>query len=220
MLYVGVDAHKATTHVTVMDEAGAVIRRKRVASSPAGVREAIGDLQEPMKAVLEASYCWGPMYDWLAEFAEDVVLAHPAKVRAIADARIKTDTIDSRMLAHLLRADLIPEAYAPTKETRATKRVLQHLFVWKPRVPWRTHQARKQVAAVGLHRSRGTRHSCIAILAPILRSHQGSLWRTRCPRLHCSKAGRTRLDCLDAATMLRASLISMRPRLPSYPFWA
>ena len=105
-----------------MDEAGAVIRRKRVASSPAGVREAIGDLQEPMKAVLEASYCWGPMYDWLAEFAEDVVLAHPAKVRAIADARIKTDTIDSRMLAHLLRADLIPEAYAPTKETRATKR--------------------------------------------------------------------------------------------------
>ncbi len=130
MLYVGVDAHKKTTHVTVMDEAGLVVRRKQIPSSPAGVREAIGDLHEPMKAVLEASYSWGPMYDWLAEFAEDVVLAHPAKVRAIADARIKTDTIDSRMLAHLLRANLIPEAYAPSKETRAIKRVLRQRMFW------------------------------------------------------------------------------------------
>ena len=45
--------------------------------------------------------------------ADEVILAHPLKVRAIADARIKTDKLDSEMLAHLLRADLIPEAYAP-----------------------------------------------------------------------------------------------------------
>lgn len=51
------------------------------------------------------------------------------KVRAIAEARIKTDTIDSETLAHLLRADLIPAAYAPSKDTRARKRVLrQRMF--------------------------------------------------------------------------------------------
>jgi transposase len=62
--------------------------------------------------------------------ADEVILAHPLKVRAIADARIKTDKLDSEMLAHLLRADLIPEAYAPSKETRATKRVLrQRMFL-------------------------------------------------------------------------------------------
>jgi transposase len=82
-----------------------------------------------MKAVLEASYSWGPMYDWLDELVDDVVLAHPRKVRAIAEARIKTDKIDSETLAHLLRADLIPEAYAPSKDVRAIKRVLrQRLF--------------------------------------------------------------------------------------------
>jgi transposase len=70
------------------------------------------------------------MYDWLDEIADEVVLAHPGKVRAIADARIKTDKIDSATLAHLLRADLIPEAYAPSKEIRAVKRVLrQRLFL-------------------------------------------------------------------------------------------
>jgi transposase len=65
----------------------------------------------------------------LAEIADEVVLAHPAKVRAIADARIKNDKIDSQTLAHLLRADLIPRAYAPSPQTRAIKRVLrQRMF--------------------------------------------------------------------------------------------
>ncbi len=69
------------------------------------------------------------MHEWLEEIADSVVLAHPLKVRAIADARIKTDSIDSHTLAHLLRADLIPPAYAPSRQTRSIKRVLrQRMF--------------------------------------------------------------------------------------------
>lgn len=88
-----------------------------------------------MKAVLEAGYGWGPIYDWIGEAAEEVVLAHPLKVRAIADAKIKTDRLDSEMLARLLRADLIPEAYyASSKEVRAKKRVLrQRMFLVRVR---------------------------------------------------------------------------------------
>lgn len=130
MLYVGVDAHKTTAQITVMDETGKIIKRKRIDSSSAGVSGALSMYQEPIKAVLEASYSWGPMYDWLDEIADEVVLAHPGKVRAIADARIKTDKIDSATLAHLLRTDLIPAAYAPSKEVRAVKRVLrQRMFL-------------------------------------------------------------------------------------------
>jgi len=134
MLYVGVDAHKAHSQMTVMDQTGKILKRRRVASSREGVLEALephrADGGEPMKAVLEAGYGWGPIYDWIGEVADEVILAHPLKVRAIAEARIKTDKLDSEMLAHLLRADLIPEAYAPSKETRATKRVLrQRMFL-------------------------------------------------------------------------------------------
>lgn len=51
-------------------------------------------------------------------------------MRAIADARIKTDAIDSATLAHLLRTNLIPPAYAPSKDIRAIKRVLrQRMFL-------------------------------------------------------------------------------------------
>lgn len=134
MLYVGVDAHKAHSQMTVMDETGKITERRRVSSSREGVLEALrshrGDDGGTMKAVLEAGYGWGPIYDWIGEVADEVLLAHPLKVRAIADAKIKTDKLDSEMLAHLLRADLIPEAYAPSKEVRATKRVLrQRMFL-------------------------------------------------------------------------------------------
>lgn len=53
------------------------------------------------------------MYDWLDDICDDVVLAHPLKVKAIADASIETDKIDATVLAHQLRADLVPEAWAP-----------------------------------------------------------------------------------------------------------
>ena len=39
-----------------------------------------------MKAVVEASYCCGPMHEWLDEATDGVVLTHPLKVRAIAEA--------------------------------------------------------------------------------------------------------------------------------------
>ena len=134
MLYVGVDAHRASSHITIMDERGKVVKRAEVASSRRGIKGALGGYLEPMKAVVEASYSWGTMYDWLSEVAEEVVLAHPSKVRVIAEARVKTDKIDSETLAHLLRADLIPEAYAPSADVRATKRVLrQRMFLVRVR---------------------------------------------------------------------------------------
>jgi len=134
MLYVGVDAHQETSQITVMDEGGQVLKRTRVATTRAAVHAALGRYRRPLKAVVEASRSWGPVYDWLDEVAEEVVLAHPGKVRAIAEARIKTDKIDSETLAHLLRADLIPAAYAPSKDVRAIKRVLrQRLFLVRVR---------------------------------------------------------------------------------------
>ena len=80
MLYAGVDAHRTRTHVTVMDDAGKILTRKHVASSPEGLRTVFANRHEPIKAVVEATYNWGPIYDWLAEMVDEVILAHPAKV--------------------------------------------------------------------------------------------------------------------------------------------
>lgn len=74
MLYVGVDHHTKTSHLTVVDESGEVIRRKGISSSVDDVREALQDFNEPIKAVLEAGYNWGKMYDWLDEVVDEVLV--------------------------------------------------------------------------------------------------------------------------------------------------
>lgn len=58
-----------------------------------------------------------------------MALAHPLKVRAIAEARIKGDKISADILFDLLRCNLLPEAYVPNKETREAKNILrQRMF--------------------------------------------------------------------------------------------
>ncbi len=58
-------------------------------------------------------------------------MAHPLKTRLIAEARLKTYSIDSGTLAHLLRAALIPQAYAPSAETRDQKLRSVHFILEK-----------------------------------------------------------------------------------------
>jgi transposase len=72
-------------------------------------------------------HVWGELLEGLVE---EIKLAHPLKVRAIADAKIKTDKIDSLILAQLLRADLIPEAYYRSGEEREKQGILRLRSFW------------------------------------------------------------------------------------------
>jgi transposase len=130
MHYVGVDYHKKSTYVTVMDERGRVVKEGQIANTPEALAALLGGTAQGASAVLEAGRNWPVMYDWLDALVDEVTLAHPAKVRVIAEAKVKTDRIDSRMLAHLLRADLIPAAYVPGAVTREQRRRLrQRMFL-------------------------------------------------------------------------------------------
>lgn len=128
MHYIGVDYHKRYSYVVVKDSEGKVERRGTVNNT----REEFLEFLQPYrsgKAVLEATRNWGLIYDWLEGILDDVALAHPLKVRAIAEARIKTDKISADILCDLLRSNLLPEAYIPCRETREAKNILrQRMF--------------------------------------------------------------------------------------------
>lgn len=129
--YIGVDYHRGYSYMTAMDEKGKIYKQGRVANQLEAVKEFINQASANgnSAAVLEATRNWTVMHDWLEELVEEVHLAHPLKVKAIAEARIKTDKIDARVLAHLLRCDLLPEAYVPEKATRSARNVLrQRMF--------------------------------------------------------------------------------------------
>ena len=131
--YVGVDNHKKFSYLSVMDKQGVVVKEGKVVNTKEAVNKFLGkEYTKDTSAVLEAGRNWTVMYDWLEEELDEVKLAHPMKIKAIAEAKIKTDKIDAKTLAHLLRCDLVPEAYVAGKDARIAKNILrQRMFLVK-----------------------------------------------------------------------------------------
>jgi transposase len=123
-MYVGLDVHKRVCHGTVMNWEGTIVKQERFSNNPRGL-DTFMDGVGGARVVMEAGYCWQPVYDRLEERGHDVKLAHPLKTKAIAQAKVKTDKIDSEVLAHLLRADLVPESWVPPKEIRELRELVK-----------------------------------------------------------------------------------------------
>lgn len=125
--FVGVDFHKSYSVGTIMDQQGKILKQGRFKNHPDALTNFLGQHGGPeCQAVLEATRGWSVMHDWLEEVVGDVTLAHPLKVKAIAEAKIKTDKIDAETLAHLLRCDLIPSAHVCSPQARLIRRLLRH----------------------------------------------------------------------------------------------
>src|SRR2546425_12305296 len=56
----------------------------------------------------------------------NVVLSNPVKNKAIASAKVKTDKIDSLMLATLLRGGFMAECYVPSRETMEFRELVRY----------------------------------------------------------------------------------------------
>lgn len=133
MNYVGIDIHKKQCVLSAQNEAGERVREAKIATDDrAGFEEFFRGLGGPIRAVIEACWGWGKVHDRLEaiEQIEEVVLAHPYKTRIIAEAQIKTDKVDARALAFLLRLNAVPRAHVPAAATRRRKEVLRQRLFW------------------------------------------------------------------------------------------
>ena len=74
---------------------------------------------------MEASYNWQYYYRIIENLTNNITLAHPLKTRIIGEAKIKTDKIDSRILAYMFKADMLPACYVPTKNAMENKVLLR-----------------------------------------------------------------------------------------------
>ena len=141
--FVGLDFHKRFSYGTIMAEDGRILKQGRLANDPRALEAFLGPHGGPQcAAVLEATRNWHVMHDWLEARTGEVVLAHPLKLRAIAEAAVKTDKIDATLLAHLLRTQLVPRAHVSSARARVIRRLLRHrIFLVRVRtmVKNRTH---------------------------------------------------------------------------------
>ena len=87
-MYVGLDVHKKICYGTVMDEKGKVVKQAKFTNDHEALDEFMEGLDEALVA-MEAGYCWQLLYDRLEESGHHVKLAHPLKVKAIAEAKAR-----------------------------------------------------------------------------------------------------------------------------------
>ena len=128
MNFIGVDLHKKSITVRVMDEKRKVLARKTLACTQADEIVEFCRQFRPFKVVVEAtaSYVW--FVELVEPLAEQVVLANPKKLRVIAESTKETDRLDAQVLTEFLVLDMIPESYQPTpRQHRALVRHRQYL---------------------------------------------------------------------------------------------
>ena len=127
MYFAGIDAHTTYVVVAIVSNDGTL------AQKPVRIRndqmERLLDVLEPfepLEVVVEASPSWPWLYDLLDGPECRFVLAHPKKLRAIAEANYKTDAIDATLLARMRVVDLIPEVYCKPIEQREQATLVRH----------------------------------------------------------------------------------------------
>lgn len=127
MVHVGIDMHKSVSQIEVMDDEGSVLDQRRLShQSPEQLKKYFCQYGGEGVATLEATRNWYWMYELLEGCGLSVKLAHPLKVKLIAESRIKTDKIDAHVLAQLERTGFLPQSYIPSREVRDQREQLRY----------------------------------------------------------------------------------------------
>jgi transposase len=119
MLYVGMDIHKRFSQVAVLNESGEVLDQRRLIHTPCEeLTNYFNQFPKDTQVIMEPTCGWYWLSDRMFDLGLEVVLAHPLKVRLIAESRIKTDKVDAVALAQLHRTGFLPQAYLAPPEIR------------------------------------------------------------------------------------------------------
>lgn len=130
---IGADLHKQTIRMHVVDQD----RRKVAArtfwcSDPNRIPEWLMTLR-PFQVVVEAT----ASYEWFVQLveplAERLVLAHPGKLRVIAESTRKSDKLDAKVLAEFLAMDMIPESHRPSPRQRQHRALVRQRYYLRKR---------------------------------------------------------------------------------------
>jgi transposase len=118
----GLDVHRDFCEVAVA-EGGEVRSAGRVATRVESLELFAGSLAATDVVALEATTGVDKIVSLLQAQGIRVVVANTRKLRAISEAKAKTDRLDARTLARLLEAGLLDRVWTPDERTRTLRRL-------------------------------------------------------------------------------------------------
>src|ERR671921_15172 len=139
--YIGMDVHREFAQLAVVED-GVVRDEGRIGVTPEALRAWAAGLTADDQVALEATGNSDAIATLLTPLVGRVVVSNPSKTRAIAEAKVKTDKVDARILAQLLAADFLPPVWLPDDRTRMLRRQVArraHLVRQRTRLKNRVH---------------------------------------------------------------------------------
>lgn len=124
-IYVGIDVHKKSWHVTIR-----TAERQDWSGSIAADWEVLERVlsrysKRKVVAVYEAGFSGFWLYDRIVAWGADCIVTPPSLIPSEYGNRVKTDRRDSAKLALLLSRDLLKAVWVPDAEARSHRQVLR-----------------------------------------------------------------------------------------------
>jgi transposase len=124
-LFVGIDLHRSTWHVTVLTEDKVKLFSNSIPGRWVALKRVLDHYKEAgdITAVYEAGFAGYWLCDHLVAYGVEAVVTPPNRIPKPSSDRVKTNRIDSGRLAEFLRARILKRVYVPTPEERAHREV-------------------------------------------------------------------------------------------------
>ena len=123
--YVGIDFHRRRSVIVRKSAAGEKLSSVRVVNDPWVIATAVAAAGPEPEVVIEATYGWYWIVDWLQSQGATVHLANPSALNW-GKRRVKTDERDANDLIDMLRLGLLPEAWIAPPATRELRELVRY----------------------------------------------------------------------------------------------
>lgn len=123
-LYAGVDIHKDSYVGCIMNQNEEVVRELKFSPTIEGAKAFLSGM--PVKSIaIEACGMWRGAMKLFREVGYQIILTSPKKTHDIAGGK-KTDKVDAKTLANLLRTNFLPKVYVPSDEILQLRDLTRH----------------------------------------------------------------------------------------------
>ena len=125
LYFVGLDVHKQVIAYCVKTADGQIVSEGKIAATRAALDEWVKSLPGMWHGAMEATMFSHWIYWHLKPYAARLDMGHPARIKAICAGKKKSDKIDARTIADLLRSNLFPACFVISPELEALRQQLR-----------------------------------------------------------------------------------------------
>ncbi|MBI5699340.1 IS110 family transposase [Candidatus Saganbacteria bacterium] len=111
--------------IVIIDDRGEKIKEGVVKTDEDEIKGFFAPYKENVSAVVETCLNWVFVHRTLRGYIREIKVAQTYKLRIIAEAKVKTDSIDANTLAQMLRIGYIPEIYVPDDKTLKLRELIR-----------------------------------------------------------------------------------------------